>query len=138
MKRSELQMKVKDFRTRIEEASQTLPDEKAQTNIALYPHWTGDSMHYPKDYRVQHEDAVYKCLQEHDSQPSWSPTAAPSLWAKVLNPTDEIPDWEQPDSTNAYMTGDKVRYTDGHVYESLIDNNIWSPDAYPQGWKMIE
>jgi hypothetical protein len=131
-------MKVKDFRTRIEEASQTLPDEKAQTNIALYPHWNGDSKHYPVDYRVQHEDAVYKCLQEHDSQPTWTPTDAPSLWAKVLVPSPEvIPDWEQPDSTNPYMTGDKVRFN-GKVYESVIDNNIWSPDAYPQGWKEIE
>ena len=26
----------------------------------------------------------------------------------------------------------------GKVYESLIDNNVWSPEAYPQGWKLIE
>ena len=62
---------------------------------------------------------------------------AASLWAKVLiqNP-DVIPEWEQPDSTNAYMTGDKVIYN-GLVYESVIDNNVWSPEAYPAGWKLI-
>ena len=131
-------MKVKDFRTRIEEASQTLPDEKAQTNIALYPHWTGDSMHYPVDYRVQHEDAVYKCLQEHDSQPTWTPTDAPSLWAKVLVPSPEvIPDWEQPTSTSYYKMGDKVRF-EGHIYESLLDVNLYSPKDNPSGWKLIE
>ena len=138
MKRSELKLKVKSFREKLEDVSQTIPDEKAQTNIALYPKWTGDSKHYSVDYRVQHEDAVYKCLQEHDSQPTWTPTDAPSLWAKVLVPSpDVIPDWEQPDSTNGYMTGDKVRYK-GKVYESLIDNNVWSPESYPQGWKEIE
>lgn len=138
MKRSELKLKVKSFREKLEDVSQTIPDEKAQTNIALYPHWTGDSMHYTADYRVQYNEIVYKCLQEHDSQPTWTPTDAPSLWAKVLVPSpDVIPDWEQPDSTNAYMTGDKVRYN-GHVYESLIDNNVWSPESYPQGWRMIE
>jgi hypothetical protein len=138
MKKSELEMKVKSFRTKIEEASQTLPDEKAQTNIALYPRWS-ESAHYTADYRVQYNDVVYKCLQEHDSQPTWTPTDAPSLWAKVLVPSpDVIPDWEQPDSTNPYMIGDKVRYKDGHVYESLIDNNVWSPESYPQGWRMIE
>lgn len=130
-------MKVKDFRTRIEEASQTLPDEKAQTNIALYPRWS-ESAHYTADYRVQYNDTVYKCLQEHDAQTQWTPADAPSLWAKVLVPSpDVIPDWEQPDSTNAYMTGDKVRYN-GKIYESLIDNNVWSPDAYPQGWRLVE
>ena len=129
-------MKVKSFREKLEDVSQTIPDEKAQTNIALYPHWS-ESAHYTVDYRVQYNDTVYKCLQEHDSQPTWTPTDAPSLWAKVLNPTDEIPDWEQQDSTNAYMTGDKVRYN-GKVYESVIDNNVWSPEAYPQGWKEVE
>lgn len=137
MKRSELEMKVKDFRTRIEEASQTLPDEKAQTNIALYPHWKDDA-HYDVNYRVRYNDVVYKCLQSHDAQSTWTPTDASSLWAKVLVPSPEvIPDWEQPDSTNPYMTGDRVRFN-GRVYESTIDNNIWSPDAYPQGWKEIE
>ena len=63
--------------------------------------------------------------------------AAPSLWAKVLIPDENvIPEWEQPDSTNPYMIGDKVSF-DGKVYESVIDNNIWSPAAYPAGWKEI-
>ena len=37
------------------------------------------------------------------------------------------------------MTGDKVHYpdADGPVYESIIDNNIWSPEAYPQGWQQV-
>jgi hypothetical protein len=29
------------------------------------------------------------------------------------------------------------RKTDGKVYESLIDNNIWSPEAYPAGWSEV-
>ena len=134
MKRSELKLKVKTFRERIEEASQTLPDDLAQFSVALYPHWSSDA-HYDVNYRVQYNDVVYKCLQAHDAQSTWTPTDAPSLWAKVLVPSEDIPDWEQPDSTNAYMTGDKVRYN-GKVYESLIDNNVWSPDAY--GWIEID
>jgi len=48
-----------------------------------------------------------------------------------------IPEWEQPDSTNAYQIGDKVLF-EGVVYESVISNNIWSPSAYPAGWKVVE
>jgi hypothetical protein len=47
-----------------------------------------------------------------------------------------IPEWEQPDSTNPYMKGDKVTFN-GVVYESTIDNNIWSPSAYPGGWRQV-
>ena len=137
MKRSELKMKVKTFREKLETVSQSLPDDLAQYSVAMYPHWNEDA-HYDVNYRVQYNDTVYKCLQEHDAQSTWTPTDAPSLWAKVLVPSpDVIPDWEQPDSTNAYMTEDKVRYK-GKIYESLIDNNVWSPDAYPQGWKLLE
>ena len=60
------------------------------------------------------------------------------MWALILIPDPEvIPDWVQPDSTNAYTKGDKVRF-EGKVYESLIDNNVWSPAAYPAGWKEVE
>ena len=56
----------------------------------------------------------------------WSPEDAPSLFAKLLIPDEDvIPEWEQPDSTNPYMKGDKVTYK-GVVYESLIDNNTIS------------
>jgi len=60
---------------------------------------------------------------------------APSLWTKVLIPDENvIPEWEQPDSTNPYMKGDRVMF-DGKVYESTIDNNVWSPDVY--GWTEV-
>ena len=55
----------------------------------------------------------------------------------MLTSEGEILDWEQPDSTNPYMKGDKVKYN-GKIYESVIDNNVWSPEAYPQGWKEVE
>jgi len=34
------------------------------------------------------------------------------------------------------MIGDKVLFND-KVYESTIDNNIWSPAAYPAGWREV-
>lgn len=36
-------------------------------------------------------------------------------------------------------TENKLHYpgADSPVYESMIDNNVWSTDAYPAGWKEI-
>lgn len=51
---------------------------------------------------------------------------------------DVVAEWKQPDGAHdAYMKGDKVIYK-GDVYESLIDNNVWSPDVYPNGWAVEE
>ena len=47
----------------------------------------------------------------------------------------EIPAWEQPDSTNPYMKGDKVSHN-GKIWVSDIDNNVWAPGIY--GWSEIE
>lgn len=129
----ELAQKLRPY---IEKAALSLSDEDALEAINLFPGWVS-AKSYVKDERVLYEGTLYKCLQAHTSQDGWTPTAAPSLWAKVLIPDENtIPQWEQPDSTNAYMKGDKIIFND-LIYESLIDNNVWSPAAYPAGWKLV-
>ena len=51
---------------------------------------------------------------------------------------ETIAEWKQPTGAHdAYMIGDKVTYG-AKVYESLLDSNVWSPDVYPNGWKLVE
>ena len=119
-------------------ANQVTDDVVALSIQEFYDIWTAGVLYSVGRY-ITHKDILYKVLTEHTSQADWTPDVSPSLFAKVLiDPTGEtIPEWVQPDSTNAYMTGDKVTY-EGKVYESTIDNNIWSPADYPAGWKLIE
>ena len=125
------------LRPYIEKAALSLTDADALEAIDLFGSWQADKA-YVVDDKVKYEGNLYKCLQAHTSQASWTPTAAASLWAKVLIPDENaIPEWEQPESTNAYMVGDKVMF-EGHIYESVINNNIWSPSAYPGGWHLLE
>ena len=57
--------------------------------------------------------------------------------SKPDTPTDTIKDFVQPTGAHdAYKKGDKVRF-ENKIYESLIDNNVYSPSAYPNGWKEI-
>lgn len=127
------------IRMAVQQAREITDDTKALEVKALYKDWSeqiGAALE-PGEY-INYNGELYKVLQAHTVQEAWTPTNAPSLFAKVLiDPTGEtILDWEQPDSTNPYMTGDKVKY-DGKIYESTIDNNIWSPVDYPAGWKEI-
>lgn len=117
-----------------------LTDEQAVQIFDVFPDWVA-GYGYSAGYRVLYSNILYKCLQAHISVEGQTPEVAVSLWARMLNPDPEvIPVWEQPDSTNPYMTGDKVHYpdADGPVYESVIDNNTWSPEAYPAGWQLVE
>lgn len=129
-------MNKKELVTAMKAMRSTADDQTAANAAELYPVWNETKAYVVGD-RVRYDSILYKCLQAHTAQTTWTPTDAPSLWAKVLIPDPEvIPEWEQPDSTNPYMKGDKVTYK-GKTYESLIDNNVWSPEAYPQGWKEV-
>lgn len=118
-------------------ANNVTDDAVALTIQEFYDIWNV-GVTYEVGRYLQYKGVLYKVLQPHTSQETWTPDVASSVYAKVLiDPTGEtIPEWEQPDSTNAYMTGDKVRF-EGVVYESTVDNNIWSPTAYPAGWKIV-
>ena len=118
--------------------AETLSDAQALQVPMLFDDFDGNGVAYEVGRRVLYNDILYKVIQAHTSQADWTPTNAPSLFAKVINETitGEIPDWEQPDSTNAYMKGNKVKFN-GKIYESVIDNNVWSPTAYPSGWKEV-
>ena len=113
------------LRPYIEKAAANLDDTDALEAVQLFPKWD-ESARYEIDDRVRFQNVLYKCLQTHIAQPTWTPINAPSLWAKVLIPDENvIPEWEQPDSTNAYQIGDRVTF-EGKVYESTINNNIWN------------
>ena len=119
-------------------ANQVTDDIVALSIQEFYDIWEVGVLYSVGRY-ITYNDILYKVLTEHTSQAEWTPDVSPSLFAKVLiDPSGEtIPEWVQPDSTNAYMIGDKVRF-EGHIYESIMDNNIWSPADYPAGWKFIE
>ena len=118
-------------------ANQVTDDKVALTIQEFYDIWTMGTLYNVGQY-ITYKNILYKVLTEHISQENWTPDISPSLFANVLTSLDGTPqEWVQPDPTNAYMIGDKVVY-EGVIYESVIDNNIWSPIAYPQGWKVVE
>jgi len=126
------------LRQMIVKASVSLPDEDALGAAELFPAWAADTA-YAADFRIRYDGKLYRCVQSHTSQTHYTPDMIPALWTEVALP-GEIPVWRQPTGAqDAYMTGDKVHYpdADGAVYESLIDNNVYSPEAYPAGWRVV-
>ena len=110
-------------------------DEQAYEVPVLYPMWK-EGMAYTAGERIMYNDVLYKVLTAHTSQADWTPDAAVSLFAKVLIVDENvISAWEQPDSTNPYMTGDKVSHGNKN-WVSTVDNNVWEPGVY--GWEVVE
>ena len=112
-----------------------LPDEISIQVPHLYPQWQAD-VEYAAGDKILYEDILYKVLQPHTSQETWTPVNTPSLFTKMLIPDENIIyDWEQPDSTNPYMKDNKVKH-DGKIWISTVDYNVWAPGYY--GWEEIQ
>lgn len=129
----DIEVAQKEYKERLK----NIEDGVAYYVPELFSVWDGNSVEYKKDDRVTYNNVLYKVLQDHTSQETWTPTDAPSLFVKVLTSSESILEWEQPSANNAYMKGDRVIYNNS-IYESLIDNNVWKPDEYADGWKEIE
>lgn len=81
---------------------------------------------------------VVRLLQNYDSEifPG-EPEELPAQWGFVWS---DDPAKARPFvaiSTSPYMTGNCCTEK-GAVYRSIIDNNIWAPSSYPQGWERVE
>ena len=51
---------------------------------------------------------------------------------------EEYPEYVQPTGAHdAYKVGDKITYNGKH-YECIFNGCVWTPDAYPAGWKLVE
>lgn len=118
----------------------SLGEDDALMIASVYPDWDGNNRPYKTGEWVKYgEDSMgdarlYQVLQDHTSQPQWTPDTATSLYKRVGVSADGTPKWVQPvGATDAYSKGDIVEYN-GKKYISTIDANVWAPDVY--GWEL--
>lgn len=120
----------------------TLTDEKAMEVVAVFDPWVIGKTYEVGDFFTYGVNGVgdpqlYKVNQKHTSQADWLPDVNPALYTAVGLDDSGYPVWSQPTGAHdAYSTGDIVNYN-GTLYQSLIDGNVYSPDAYPAGWEEV-
>ena len=85
--------------------------------------WSPDV--YPQGWQVYTDTPVEPDPEDPEASPE--PEPEPETYPEFVQPTG---------AHDAYNTGDRVTYN-GQVYESTMDGNVYSPDAYPDGWTLI-
>jgi hypothetical protein len=117
----------------------SLTEEQAMEVVAVYDPWKEGKSYAVGDFLTYGVNGVgdpqlYKVVQAHTSQTDWTPDTATSLYVAIGLDADGYPVWSQPTGAHdAYNNGDIVNYN-GTLYQSQIDGNVYSPDAYPAGW----
>ena len=120
-------------------AGATLDDEKALECVRLYKAWEIGKAYTVGEFFTYGMNGVgdpqlYKVAQAHTSQADWKPDTTPALYTPIGLDDSGYPVLSQPTGAHdAYNKGDIVNYN-GVLYESLIDGNVYSPEAYPAGW----
>ena len=115
--------------------SDSLTEDEIKEIKSIYPLWKPD-IDVAAGELYLHNDSLHEVIQSHKTQADWTPDVVPALFKSTL-PEGEIGEWKQPaGGHDAYNKGDQVLFN-GKTYESVIDANVWSPSAYPQGWKLV-
>lgn len=130
---------AEQFRKALQMFAMSLDDEKAMEVATIYDPWVIGKSYSVGDFLTDGMNGVgdpqlYKVAQAHTSQADWTPEATPALYTPIGLDDSGYPVWAQPTGVHdAYNTGDVVNYN-GTLCRSLIDGNVYSPEAYPAGW----
>ena len=130
---------AEQFRKALQMFAASLDDERAMEVATIYDPWAVGKAYTAGEFVTYGENGVgdpqlYKVAQAHTSQADWTPDTTPSLYVAIGLDAAGYPVWSQPTGAHdAYNTGDVVDYK-GTLYQSMIDGNVYSPEAYPAGW----
>ena len=132
---------AEQFRRALQMFAASLDDKKALEVSTIYDQWKADTAYVTGEFVTYGKNAVgdpqlYRVAQAHTSQSDWTPNKTASLYTAIGLDAGGHPVWSQPTGAHdAYNKGDIVNYS-GTLYKSLIDGNVYAPDAYPAGWEL--
>lgn len=109
-----------------------IDDTSALEHAEVFAEWA-TNVNYKIGNVRRYKELLYRCIQAHTSQESWTPDVTAALWKAIGDPREEYPEWSQPiGAFDAYNLGDKVTHN-GTKWHSTVDNNVWEPSVY--GWE---
>lgn len=114
-------------------------DQTASQAAAAYPMLKGDGALVQNGTRVNYNGTVWRAAVDLWDNEQSTPDAAPDLWSKLdfKDGYRYIP--ETITVSLAFSKGERGWWTDGKLYESIYEGqNVWTPTAYPAGWKIVE
>ncbi len=140
--RSQMQ-EMQQIKRAIQMTAANLSPALAREVAMIYPAYQVGKAYAAGDYITDGHDRngdpiLYTVAQAHTSSAEWPPESTPALYVRVSLSDSGYPIWAQPSGAHdAYDAGDIVEHN-GTLYQSKIDGNVWSPDAYPDGWELYE
>lgn len=132
-----------DMRKIMNTASTFITDGAAASTVpALYPLWaTGKWAQYRLGTIVRHDDSLWRfsqpALTNEPQNLEPGSVGSESLWEKLLYKAGYRIIPEVITVGLKFSLGEKGWWKDA-LYESLRDDNVWTPEALPAGWVLVK
>ena len=94
---------------------------------------------WPVNSPVSYEGQVWLLIQPHNAANyEGRPSTLRALWglAHTKNPAKAKPFVAPYGTSGMYMKDECILWTDGNVYVSSADNNVYTPAEYAQNWTL--
>lgn len=121
----------------IEKATSVLDDKTASEVVELYPTLTEDGALVKSGTRINWNGVLKRAAADLWDTTENNPDNAPVLWEDILyrDGYRVIPEIVTAGLT--FTLGEKGWWGDV-LYESTLDANTYTPEQYPDGWKIVE
>ena len=124
------------LRSIVEQAATSLDDQAASTAATLFPRLKENGELVKAGTRINWNGTIKKAAVDLWDYETNNPDKAPTLWEDI--------DYREgyrviPETITAGLAFAKgeIGWWKGTKYKSLIDANVYTPDAYPAGWQAV-
>lgn len=125
------------LRAVIEQAAQTLDEKTISEAPELCRTLKQDGSLVRAGTRINWNGTIKKAAVDLWGTEANDPDHAPSLWADIAYRDGYRIIPETITVTTAFSKGEKGWWTDGKLYESKVDSNVYTPAQYADNWKEI-
>ena len=125
------------LRAVIEQAAQTLDEKTISEAPELCRTLKQDGSLVRAGTRINWNGTIKKAAVDLWDTEVNDPDHAPSLWADIAYRDGYRIIPETITVTTAFSKGEKGWWTDGKLYESKVDSNVYTPAQYADNWKEI-
>ena len=124
------------LRAIVEQSVASIDDQTASAGAALFPRLKQGGSLIKAGTRINWNGTLKRSSVDLWDTAENNPDNAPTLWEDIAykDGVRIIPDTITVGT--AFSKGERGWWEDA-LYESLIDSNVWTPDAYPAGWTKV-
>lgn len=124
------------LRAIVEQAAASLDDKTASEGAALFPRLKGDGSLVSAGTRINWNGVIKRAAVDLWDTTENNPDNAPTLWVDISY-REGIRIIPETITVAQAFALDELGWWQEHVYRSTIAANVYTPDQYAAGWKLV-